>query len=267
MFEKSYDNYFLTEKVDEQVNVIYYHSLMKNMLFDKYVKNAKNVIDFGGGRGQDLIRYCKYNIQKLTAVDNDANALQEFMLKKYKFYKKFKTDQQFSFPLLNLLNINLTATPEEIMKYKDFDICVFNFSLHYFIFDFKVFLTFLSQNMTKNSLIIITTLVGEKIDELFKNSDIFSLSDNKIIEKYKILKLDKSNGKHVERISVKLPFSAGKMYEEYVVHFFQLEEMLKKIGYNKVIMSSFNLKELEEKNLATDQMKKIYGELDEIDKK
>lgn len=236
------------------------------MLFEKFIKNAKNVIDFGGGRGQDLIRYCKYNIQKLTAIDNDANALQEFMLKKYKFFKKFKTDQQLTFPLLNLVNINITATPEEILKYKDFDICVFNFSIHYFIFDFKTFLTFLSKNMNKSSIVVITTLVGEKINELLEKNESFSLSDDKIIEKYRIVKMDKNQGK-VKQISVKLPFSAGKMYDEYVVYFHHLEEMLKKIGYNKIVMSSFNIAELEEKKIATEQMKKIYNELDDIDKK
>ena len=276
--EKQRGVYFRATKSDRYVTLTNYHSMLKTIILEKYVRGAEWVMDVGIGKGQDLFRYAELDVKNLTGVDTDLMALDTLVDRYMKPPRTNNTrdgnkgekgererdSRGTKMPHLTVINSSIVNYSKmsaglAVVKQdyylkglKSLDACVFNFSVHYCVDSFGEFIKFLSNCLHKQvGCIIITALDGRAVfdrlaekkvarGESYEIKDVDATSGESYI-KYRITRQYTENALRMsgQKIGVLLPFSVGEMYTESLVNFDYIDTCVKKIGLSVASSSGF----------------------------
>ncbi|VVB71298.1 mRNA capping enzyme [uncultured archaeon] len=233
------ENYFVGIKSDiyqSQINCI---SKVKASLIREIAGNW--VLDIGCGRGTDLGRFLNADVKNLISVDVDASALTELVRRKYEHLKH--TNYKTNVIVMNMdVSKDANSNSEKINSYiynqVGIDNIFINLMIHYMMGDEMNI-----QNLVKlchkvsndHTVIHIICMDGQKVMEFLdgvKEKESRDMFQNDIL-KYSIKRLYSSE--ELERIGQKigilLPFSRGKLYEEYLVNLNYLGELFRDAGF------------------------------------
>lgn len=195
--DKSKETYY-KKKVDIAKNMRNFHNFIKSIIIYKYCY-TKKILDIGIGRGGDLMKFYHSRVKSVVGLDVDSYELESTTdgpKSRYKTLKqKFPGFPQMEFGLGDagvLFNLedqqkvfsSISSSDKNILinnfgssnnKLKDNKFQVFNcqFMIHFvFKSDFSLnnFCENLNNFLEKDGYLLITTLDGSKLHELFKNN-------------------------------------------------------------------------------------------------
>ena len=222
-------------------------SIAKKLMIIYARDNIPNltVLDLAAGKGQQLGHFMDAGFKKGIFIDIDRVAITQLIEKRYsmmksKYYqtKKMKTlvavqdlNQPNEETIKNVLSLISANDPNAVKP----GLIMCNLAIHYLVYDLdhlKNFGSLVSKLIEKKGYFIYNTLDGEKVFNLLKETDTWSIHEDNVL-KYQIKKLYKVN-KLVgfgQKIAIKLPFSGEDLYEESLVDIKVVNEYFKKIGF------------------------------------
>jgi len=223
-------------------------SFVKSQRIETMVSHAAWVVDAAVGKGQDFGRYVKAAVRHVVGIDQDQGALSELVRRKFSHSAAAKRQKgraqgrrESKRPTtLFALRADLTAPHDEVAaKVRTIvgypgpqgtngaDALVINLAIHYLAGDVVTLRNFvaLCRDLVKvGGAVIITTMFGQRVHDLLTGQDVKlggswdSRQDGvlkySIRRDYSASRLTKAG----QRIGVKLPFSGGEYYEEYLVN-------------------------------------------------
>jgi len=203
----------------------------KGELYHEHMRGAPKIIDFAGGRGADMKNWQMAQIRSVMVVEQDEDAVAELIRRRNEI---LTTKRHEEMPRLYALvyNLNLPAAPilASIEKYNllPFDGASCNFAIHYLVPNITDFASLVSQCLRPRARFFFTCFDGQKVfDLLAANNGVYEVYEGERL-KYKLV--SKYNEKKFTRflkIDVLLPFSRGRMYEEFLV---DIEEFKKQFA-------------------------------------
>ena len=237
-------SYFQESDSDAHKNTRAYNSYVKSRIFES-LTGTQWVLDMAAGKGQDFFRYSSAQVQNLTALEIDVVAIQEFIARKHQFAAKdyypmsvraITVDLNDSY-IENREKINITRFnyPNE-----GFNVIVCNLAFHYFLANKAAVANiakFIAEQLRDQGRFIMTCFDGAAVCDLIATEDwdvgdyairAASLSETKQGAEHRAehrarrKKLElKQYGQEIE---VKLPFSGGQFYTEYLVNIDYIEQ-------------------------------------------
>lgn len=259
------DGYFASVDNVLQKNSRNFNSFVKNTLLEQF-KKTEFTIDMCSGNGQDLFRYRDFNYKEVLMTEIDGNAIEELISRKNEKIDKFSNaSTRFMVSQINFLdpaqlNISNITTAHHILE-ESADLIICNFALHYFM-ESKSTATnvvkFVSKMLKKNGKFMFTAFDAAAVTKLLnEHKGDFTVKVGKDI-KFAI-RGDTKKTNHVlpfgQKISVVLPFSGQKYYEEYLVNFNSLDDIMRVNGLARLDNNTFDV-----------FFKKYNGQLDADDK-
>jgi len=248
LYSLKVESYFKEQKLDKYSTCTKYNSFIKGSLIELYCKDVDWVIDLGSGKGQDLYKYSSAGIKHLTMVEMDTNAIFESLQRRFMSKEKLfditsiQGDLSKSKDIYNkIMNIRKQVIS---ISGKLVDVIVCNFAIHYFMHNISELIAVIATLLKKGGYFIFTTFDGKRIFNLLEklkfNESWTIVEDNEI--KYKIEKrFDNTKfEKCGQKIGVLLPFSQTQLYEEELVNFDYLNDILKSVNFKKVASGSFH---------------------------
>ena len=245
------DQYFLNKGGDNNIytSMRSFSSYIKSQLISEYANKSHSVMDIGSGRGGDLFKYIQHNlIKNLLVTDVDKTALTELFNRWLDISRKSSTVLNTSLKGI-ILDINddwkiNTTKIKSIMPTSYFNVIFAHSCVHYFaesVSSIKNFVLLCKEFTYKDSHIVITCPSGEKIFDLLKDRNEWIYNENDNI-KYTIKKLykNKSLTEAGQKISVLLPFSKEKLYDEYLVNTETFKEIFEEEGFKLIQKKGFD---------------------------
>lgn len=221
---------------------------IKSQLINEYAHKAHSVLDIGSGRGGDLYKYVQQNLVKnLLVIDKDKSALSELFSRWLELAKSSRTVLYTSIRGLVMdINEDVEGNISKInnmMETSKFDTIFSHSSMHYFaesIETLRDFIYMCERLTVSGSKIVITCPDGGSVFDLLKDRLEWVVSEQNMV-KFRIKKLytDKVMTEAGQKISVMLPFSRGRMYEEYLVNTGVLISTFKEHGFSLEVHKSF----------------------------
>ena len=214
-----------------------FHNRVKSYLIQTYCKNTQSLLDIGSGRGGDIFKWDKINIQKVIGVD----VKQEYINEALNRMSNNETLQNryYKFILISEHEPKL----HEKLKNEIFDSVSCQFSLHYFFKSHDMFESLcenISKSLKDNGYFIATILNGDKVHTLLeKNGKIENecvLIESKYDDKMRNVY---GNLIHFYMIGT-LYFGDRTISEEYLVYKDVVIETLKKYNLNLICWKSFS---------------------------
>lgn len=236
-FDKSKSNEYKASRA--------FNSYVKTKIFNNF-NNAKWCLDIASGNGQDLFRYNKVGVKNLLNLEIDKTALQELNFRKHEFSNNIENKPMTVKTMQIDLNENYKINLEFLdnMRFKlpvdGFNYIICNFAFHYLIQNKKNIqniIKFISSLLQVKGKFIMTCFDGKKIFELLNQNNGKWEQDQYLIkfkEEYKNLE------EYGQIISLKLPFSKDKIYDEYLVNIEYLKDEFKKNNLIMEINNSFS---------------------------
>ena len=245
LYNGTQDQYFLNKGGEENIysSMRALSNYIKSQLISQYAHKIQSVLDLGSGRGGDLYKYIQRNLVKnLLVTDIDKTALTELLSRWLDISRKSNTVLYTSLRGL-VMDVNNNWSDNvsrihNIVATTYFNTIFTHSSLHYFtesVQTIQNFVLLCKALTTTGSHIVITCPAGEPIFELLKDKTSWVAMENENI-KYRIDKLYTDNilTEAGQKISVMLPFSSGKMYEEYLVNTKTIIDMFREEGFSLV---------------------------------
>jgi SAM-dependent methyltransferase len=241
---------------------------VKSQIFENF-RNTAWVLDMASGKGQDLFRYIKYDMQNLLCLEIDKTALMELISRKHDFASG-KVDGAMAIythamDLNNDYKSNISILEDARLPIPaGFDLIICNLAFHYLIASKNAvqnIVKFINHYLKPGGRFVFTAFDGQKVYDL--------LEENKghwdAMPRFSI----KSNYKEDvfmpvgQKIKVLLPFSKNEYYEEYLVNIKYIEKEFESYGISLESNKSFgdyldDYKRVNNRN---------YQEMDDIDKK
>lgn len=221
---------------------------IKSQLINEYAHRTQSVLDIGSGRGGDLCKYVQQNLVKnLVVLDKDKTSLSELFSRWLELAKSSRTILYTSIRGL-VMDINEDAETnihriKSVIETTNFNTIFAHSSLHYFTESIETLRNFvyMCEKLTApGSKVVITCPNGESIFNMLKDRSEWIVSEQDTI-KFKIKKLytDDTMTEAGQKISVMLPFSKGRMYDEYLVNPKVLINTFKEHNFTLHIHKSF----------------------------
>lgn len=255
----NYINPLTIDDISQPTDIGYFHENNNNMInirkFNNYVKrklltsmrDKSRVIDLAAGQGQDLPKYIDAKVSSLCMIDIDVHAISELVVRKH-YYISDCNKKRKKLPNIDLricdLNQPYKKTVEIINKPAPLIIC--NFALHY-LTNTKKRITnianLINNLLNKKGMFIFTAFDGESIHKLFASEHYNHAAKTWELGQYAIKKMYASEtftGTN-QKIGVKLPFSDGKLYEEYLINIDYLVNALEKKKIQLIASDSFKI--------------------------
>jgi hypothetical protein len=263
-FNQLTDSFYFEKQDNTYLYVRKANSFVKRNLINRY-NNSTYLIDMASGKGQDLLNYYNNKINNLLFLENDINAIDEVIKRKYEFVKKIELYNENA-PIringyksegthLDILNMDLNNDYKKNIKNintmtnfekHNIPIIFCNLAFHYLISninDAKNAINFIDFYLSKNGEFVFTALDGRKVFNLLKeNKGKWEHKENGKT-KYMISLVNQADIKLTNlkpfnvKIRVLLPCS-NTPYEETLVDLFALDKLFK----------SSNIQRIEEKN-------------------
>jgi SAM-dependent methyltransferase len=198
------------------------------------------VVDIGAGKGQDLDRYLRAQVQNLVALDRDRAALSELVRRKYGDSGRRPMRGPTTVHVLAAdAGAPYGATLERLatlgLEAGAADALVCNLAVHYFLADLAAMRNFveLAANVVRpGGQVVLTVLDGGAVHAALAAAgtaegacwDIYEGAAPAAVKKYSIRRMYGSDVLEPagQKIGVLLPFSDGQYYEEYLVNAQQL---------------------------------------------
>lgn len=248
-----------------------FNSFIKSQIL-KDIQNKQKILDLAGGKGQDLFRYQSNKVQEILFLDKDKVALAEIINRKYDMVKsknikeaKKRKDIAFKHKKFTKFNPNnpmavyimhadLTSSSEQIIfdiqsrfdsyQEKSVDLIVCHFAIHYILSSAKQvnnFANIVSHFLKKDGLFVYTCFDGQKIINLLGDTDEWNSMED-TVTKYSIKKEYEGSilTDYSQQIGVKLPFSLGEYYSEYLVNLDVVNKQFGKKNLKLVKSESFS---------------------------
>jgi hypothetical protein len=199
-----------------------------------------------GGKGQDIFRYAKLKIKNLVYLEVDKDGISEIIRRKH--------EVRDSDTLVHTVEMDLTAPHAKNVKKIEsiglhmkggVPLIVCNFAIHYLIGGMKQtenLIKFIDYYLEPGGKFLFTAFDGRTVfDLLAANRGKWEVREGEVV-KYSIKKDFKSKQMTPtnQKISVKLPFSRGEYYSEYLVNNTYLEKMFKKFNMTRESFDSFS---------------------------
>lgn len=225
--------YFLESDNDEFKVVRKFNNMVKRFTLET-VSGSKTCIDLASGKGQDLLKYNSLNIGSngILFVEKDVDAIIELVSRKNNmtYTNKMKT-----FVLEKDITKLKSSDVHKFMLNTELIVC--NLAFHYFTGNertLNIVVDFVNGLLKMNGTFIITAFDGKSIVDLLKDGN-WETNKYSIRKKYSanILQL------HGQEIELKLPFSKGNYYSEYLVNAEYLSSKLSAKGINLTSKHSF----------------------------
>lgn len=230
-----------------------YNSYVKSRIFDEHLMGSNWVIDIGSGKGQDIFRYNKAQVNHLLCIDKDNIALDELVKRKQELVNN--SHRTLSINVCNLdMNEDYTKNVKYIfdsihtVPYGGVDCIVSNFTFHYFLKSLphmKNAIKFIHSMLKPEGTFIMTAFDGKAVhDKLVAHKGKYETKVDSTVKysikaNYKTSRVDVDNLTG-ESIDVLLPFSDGDYYTEYLVEANTLEEEFKAMGFTRYLYKSFS---------------------------
>lgn len=234
------------------------------------LKHSKWVVDLASGQGQDLGRYMNAHVQNLVAVDQDRAALAELVRRKYSHSKNRREASRGTRVHVLVADLSRPSqeTLDEVQEIPGFpgegaDAVVCNLAVHYFAGTNDALANFvvLCRGLVRvGGSVILSTMFGSKVLDLLAREQIPQgqawQSEQDGILKYAIerrysgTRLTKAG----QTIGVLLPFSDGRLYEEFLVNVGHLADEFRRRGFRLESTPSFQdyAKEFATRNAVVD---------------
>lgn len=259
-FNKNYEKYSKKQSIDNK-NIYYqlHTDIAQNMRsFNNWIKSnlinsycySKNVLDFGIGRGGDILKYLHSKVNNVVGIDIDASGLfgtsdsAVFKYNELKLYNKHVPDMKF-------IHANAGSVIDKKLilneKVSSFDVITCQFMIHYLFeseMTFNNFCINVNNFLNKNGYLIITTMDGLKIHNMFKETNPITFSsneNNKLFEITKVYDNDDINSfGNAINVYISSFMSQGEYAKEYLVSSdFLIKKLDEKCNLKLVEMDSF----------------------------
>ena len=187
-------------------NLKRFHNWVKRNYIEKYASH-KNCIDIGCGRGGDIQKWFDYKIKYMEAYDINEESISE-AISRYEQYTKsniYKTNYNYQFFIKDLKS-NSLEIPESMKdeeSAENIQVITAFFCMHYFMEDFKTFISNLKPRLNKDLLFICSFQEKTQIEELIKQSEkkeeytITKTNENKIRISMKDTIVDQPREEHI----------------------------------------------------------------------
>lgn len=232
-----------------------YNSFIKSRLIGE-ASGSAYVLDIASGKGQDLMRYFQARVGTAIFTDRDPVALAELVRRKNTVLRTMAKKKQEFHPMrihiaqmdflqpardnIELLRANFDLPPAGIQ----FIAC--NFAIHYFLETSETaanLIDFVDKLLAPGGKFAFTCFDGERIFNLLRSVPLGEAwsSEQDDVVKFRIRKLYKSAKLEAygQKIGVKLPFSRGEEYSEFLVNIKNLATQLAKRGIKLVRAANF----------------------------
>jgi len=255
-----------------------FHNFIKGNLInvycnDKYYKRKINVLDLACGRGGDINKFFKANVNFYLGVDIDKSGLEspiDGAIRRYQEMKETKKnapemvfihanagallaagDQERA--LSGITSQNKVLLNKHFIAGKDprFDVISCQFAVHYLLKDqltWSNFLTNINNNLKEGGYLLLTTFDADKIDSLFegeaeKYSARYTDNDGKAVDFFTLKKKYNRNEKLKDPKTKKEYFGLGSAIDLNNILMFQKDVFVTEYLVDKYFLE----KELNEK--------------------
>ena len=210
-----------------------FNNFVKTQIFNN-INNASWCLDMASGNGQDLFRYNKMNVKNLLNLEIDKTALQELNFRKHELSNNINSNTMNIKTLQLDLNNDYKMNIQYIdnMKFKfpseGFNYIICNFAFHYLIKNKKYIqniIKFISTFLKVGGRFIMTAFDGNKIFEFLSKHN-GNWEDGPYLIKFKEQYTSLEN--YGQMITLKLPFSKNKLYDEYLINIDYIKDEFKK---------------------------------------
>ena len=173
----------MTDKLEQQSLVLRkFHNFVKLKLYQKYAKKSSILLDIGTGRGGDMLKWHKNNIQSVIALDINNVYISEAM-SRYNYNQQLK-QRDYKFFHCNSKHIFLNFLQIKHLPIL-FDSISCMFALHYFFNNtenIKQLLSQISSSLKPGGYFFGTCLDGNKIHSILEKSSTYK-SNSMYIER------------------------------------------------------------------------------------
>ncbi len=238
--------YFMADNVDVYKEQRNFNSYVKTVAIQSIIEQVKLegnssplLIDLAAGKGQDLARIANLGVKDSIFVDNDKSAIQELIRRKHSirnFNMKVSTvHSDLNSDYKEVINNIESSYGKKLNNSVDIIIC--NFAIHYIannVDKLKNVIQLISYLLKTNGIFMFTCFDGTKVKKICNENGWDAKIEDSEVLKYSIRKLNNS------RISLILPFSNGKYYEEDLLDIQLLQQIFNDNGFSTESLGSFS---------------------------
>ena len=226
-----------------------YHNQIKFELLNKYCKANDVLIDIGTGRGGDMHKWNKCELQNVIGLDVSKEYIKDAISRFYN--SKYLTNRNYKFYYYDK-NKDFSSILEIKQQDTRADVITCMFALHY-IFKTKSNVTRFLNNvlyyLKKDGIFIVIVPKGDNIVKLLGNLDTFENKEMKIIKAFN--NISSFGAKYEFFMTNTLYFGDSFVSQEYLVFEHVLIKMCEDIGLKLIQSSCFS--EIHECHLTQDE--------------
>ena len=239
-----HSHYFQESDSAEHRASRHFNSFVKTEII-KRSRGADYVLDLASGKGQDFFRYAAADIGTILFVERDPVALMELINRKHEFASGTAPGKMRVMTQCLDLNADFSENIERLntnlqMPATGFNAVFCNLAFHYLI-GTPAHLTnitkFISSMTAPGGRFTFTAFDGAAVVNLIGTNTEYKSASGKfhIVKKYTGSKLTTEP----QKISVRLPFSRGEYYDEFLINETVITAKMKAAGLTLEIKQSF----------------------------
>ena len=248
------EQYYAKKETENEINLYRFNNFVKTSLYRKYLKKGDKLLELAGGRGGDLFKIQKQNIDYLLLTNINKEALKEAENRAAKLNQKMT----INFLQLDLLQKDIIKKVEDVIKKRkidQFDVISCQFAFHYFMKNQQTIdniKSLIDKFLKKGGIFMFTGFDGLKVFNELKTSTkaIFDFAE---IEKLYSEKTFQNFGQEIDVYVEKI----GIKHSEYLINF----DYIKKVfdNYKVIEDTNFGQKLSEFRSFLSAEEKKYIG--------
>ena len=223
-----------------------YNAAVKGALTARYCHGASSVVELAGGRGADMANYAKAQVGHVTYVDNDRDALSTLLQRRY----TSRLPVPLSCTSAVYADLTLDTALDAISDVRnqaglqEAPVVACHFAIHYFVEHLPAFAAIVATLVQPGGRFMCTAFNGARLFELLRNHAVgesWQASEPDGDVKYEVRRdfTESTLLPHGQRIAVRLPFSRGELYPEWLCNFDYVIESFREHGFVVELHTSF----------------------------
>ena len=267
---------FANPTTDKLIAMKKFHNYVKGELYAKYTKNKEWILEFGGGRYNDIFRWIQNRIKNVVVTDLDEEALKIGENRKEDIIASGKQVPNIISFVANMNDKTFKhKVDEHVGKNVKFDVINCHFAIHY-IFSAPESVQLLIDNvkllLKDGGYFVVTTFNGQKVVDLLNKNNISEFESLTLKKKIKgedenvftIQRLYSNNELNDigQKINVYVE-SLGGHYDEYLVNFNYFQDIMKDNRFDIIEHVAFTTlkKKWNNKKFIMSPAEKIFSDL------
>lgn len=199
-------------------NLRRFHNFIKRLELERNANGKEYLLDLACGKGGDFGKYRDIGLKHVTGYEIDKSSIEISKSRVADILNDKKNSMNIE---VNYMDLNKDSPPVTSRK---FDVIVCNFAFHYFYLRIEHFISILSRNSKKGTVVLLTFFDSDKITEHDNiNSKIVKTSESQIDVYIKDSVLNKPTSEHIvdKEITIKKMSDGGftlkyeKNFSEY----------------------------------------------------